>query len=321
MNNENSSGSSNQPENAAKRRPRKRIIIPILLLLIIAAICALYWYQNLRGYVSTDDAYIESDQVDVGSKILGRIVLLNCDEGDTVQQGALLVQLDDSDLRAQEAQAQANLDYTQQNVALARVGLQRAQEDFDRAAVQFRDKVIPQEPFDHARKALDMAQAQLNVALAQVNTSRAQLNVVETQLRNTQILAPATGAVARRWVVPGDVVQPGQPIFTVYDLQHIWVRANLEETKIGKIHIADPVQIEVDAYPDRSFIGKVSLIGAAAASQFSLIPPNNASGNFTKVTQRVPLKITIDDLQSGQQHEPPLLPGMSVVIKIRVNQR
>lgn len=188
--------------------------------------------------------------------------------------------------------------------------------------MQFADKVITQEQYDHARQGLEMAEAQYKVALSQVGTSRAQLGVVETQLKNTHILAPISGVVAKKWVVPGDVVQPGQPIFTIYDLRNIWVTANLEETKLAAVRLNNPVRISVDAFPGREFKGKVLLIGAAAASEFSLIPPNNASGNFTKVTQRVPVRISIEGTDArNNSSQLSLLPGMSVEVKILVGSR
>lgn len=301
---------------------KKRVLIPLFLMLVVAAVVVYYWYNYLRGHVGTDDAVIDSDAVTISSKILGRIVALNADEGDSVKAGQLLVQIDDSDLKAQEAQAQAALDYVQQNVPLARIALDRAKDDFDRASVQYSDHVITSEQFDHARKALEMAQAQQAVALSQVKASQAQLAVIETQLTNTRVISAASGVVARKWVVSGDIVQAGQPIFTLYDLSDVWVTANFEETKLASIHPGDSVEISVDAFPDRTLTGTVELIGAAAASQFSLIPPNNASGNFTKVTQRVPVRIAL----TNRDHSDPsgrlvLLPGMSVEVKIRVTEK
>jgi membrane fusion protein (multidrug efflux system) len=319
--------SNSTRSNSAQRglMKKKRFIIPIVFLLLASILIAAYWYLYLRGYVSTNDAYIAADPVTVSSKILGRITQLRLDEGDATKEGQLLVQLDDSDLRAQEVQAKAALEYTEKNVLLAKVGLDRAKDDFDRASIQFGDKVITREQYDHARQALQMAEAQYKVALSQVNTSKAQLGVVETQLKNTRIFAPVSGVVARKWVMPGDIAQPGQPIFTIYDLNNIWITANFEETKLASIHLDDPVEISVDTYPGSKFTGKVLLIGAAAASQFSLIPPNNASGNFTKVTQRVPVKISIDAGNSGnaEQHSDQisLLPGMSAEVKIRVKSK
>ena len=296
---------------------RRGVILPLLLLVLVGALGFAYWYIKVRGVLSTDDAYVDGDRVSVSSKILGRIVELGADEGDTVHAGTLLVRLDDTDLRAQEAQAQASLALARENVQLSAVEVQRAKDDFDRAATQLRGKVIPQEQYDHAKTALDMAEARQRIALAQVQTARAQVRVIETQLANTRVTAPLTGVVAQRWVLPGDVVQAGQPIFAIYDLGDLWVTANFEETKIGKIHPGDHVAISVDAYPGRDLEGTVQWIGAAAASQFSLIPPDNASGNFTKVTQRVPVRIALDRPAPGAGDPLTLVPGLSVEVSIR----
>src|SRR5512136_7676 len=136
---------------------KKRVLIPLLLLILAAALVAIYWYAYLRGYVSTDDAYIDGDQTTVSPKILGRVTTLGAEEGDSVTQGQLLVRLDDTDLRAQEAQAKAALEYVRETVPVARITLDRAQEDFDRASYQYKNKVVTKEQFDHAGKALEMA--------------------------------------------------------------------------------------------------------------------------------------------------------------------
>jgi membrane fusion protein (multidrug efflux system) len=300
----------------------KRVIIPTVMIIVAAVAAISYWYVYRRGYVSTNDAFVDGDPVTVSSKILGRIASLEAAEGNGITEGQVLVRLDDTSLRAEEAQAKANVALTEQSLPLARIGLERAQSDFDRARVQYQDNVMTQEQYDHARQALELAKAQYAVAESQVAASKAQLGVVETQLAATQILSPISGVVARQWVMPGDVAQPGQPIFTVYDLESLWVTANLEETKLASVSIGSPVRISVDAYPGRQFSGKVLLIGAATASQFSLIPPSNASGNFTKVTQRVPVKISIE--QPGRVPADAverLLPGMSVVVKVRTGAR
>jgi membrane fusion protein, multidrug efflux system len=297
---------------------KKRFWIPTIVVLLGAALVVGYWYNYLRGYIGTDDAFVDGDPVSISSKITGRIVQLNAAEGDTVTQGQLLVQLDDSDLRAQEAQAQAGLEYAQQAVGLAEVNLQKAQEDLNRSTAEFKESIIPQEQYDHAKRAVDLAQAQKKVALAQVNNSQSQIEVIRTQLQNTKIVASSTGVVARKWVMSGDIIQPGQPVFTIYDLENVWVTAYFEETKIENMKLGSPVEVEVDAYPNHKFVGKVTLIGAAAASRFSLIPPNNASGNFTKVTQRVPVKIGLDEAQlRGNDPDHRLLPGMSVEVRVK----
>jgi membrane fusion protein, multidrug efflux system len=299
---------------------RKRIIIPVLFLVLVAFGVTYYWYTYIRGYNSTDDAAIDANSVTISSKILGRIVELGADEGDTVSQDQLLVSLDNSDLKAQEAQSLANLDYAQKNAILAQVNLQKAQDDFNRAEMQVKGNAITREQYDHARQAVETAQAQSNAAQSQIGTSRAQVVVVQTQLTNTEIKSPFKGIVARRWLLPGDVVQSAQPILTVYDLQDTWVTAYFEETKIQGIKLGDPVAISVDSYPDTKFAGKVIEIGATAASEFSLIPANNASGNFTKVTQRIPVKISFDK-QFLENKAAPLRAGMSVEVKIDVRGR
>ena len=307
------------PPAGRPKRGKKRIVIPIVLLVLVAAAAVLYWHVYLRGYVSTDDAFIDGDAVTVSSKMMGRLDTLGAAEGDRVREGGLLARLDDTDLRAQEAQASAELEYVQNSVPLAKIGIDRARDDFDRASFQYKNKVVSREQYDHAKTALETAEAQYQLALSQVNSARARLGVVQAELSNTRILAPLSGVVAKKWVMPGNVVQPGQPIFTIYDLENLWVTANIEETKVGRVSDGAEVSITVDAWQGREFTGRVELIGSAAASRFSLIPPGNASGNFTKVTQRIPIRISIDALREGRETDVPrFLPGMSVEVKIRV---
>ncbi|MGO9480513.1 MAG: HlyD family secretion protein [Candidatus Kryptoniota bacterium] len=297
---------------------RKKVIIPILAVLTVIAIAGYYWYMNMQDYVATDDAYVDANSVAISTKMLGRIIYLGTDEGDSVKAGQVLVKLDDSDLRAQEASAKAGLGLAQQSLPLDQVNINRANDDFNRAEVQYKSGIDTKEQYDHAQKALEAAQAQYNIDLSKISAAKAQIGVIESQLQNTVIASPMDGAVAKRWVLTGDVVQPGQPIFTIYDLKNIWVTANLEETKLGHIHLGDPVEIDVDTYAGTKFYGKVFEIGNYTASEFSLIPPDNASGNFTKVTQRVPIKISIDDPSTSDGSTLVLRPGMSVEVSVRI---
>lgn len=298
---------------------KKRVIIPTAILLLLAAAGLWYYYTQIRGFDSTDDAYVDGNRVSISSKMLGRIVMLAADEGDTVRQGEVIVRLDDADLRAQEAQARAGLEDAREAATLAQVNLQRAEDDYKRADTQYKTKVIPQEQYEHARSALAAARSQEKIAITRIGTAEAQLNVVRTSLQNTVITAPMNGVVAKRYALPGDVVQPGQPILSVYDLASVWVTANFEETKISSLKIGDPVEISVDAYPDVTLKGKILLFGASTASQYSLIPPNNASGNFTKVTQRIPVKIEIEKSAAAGYDPVTLLPGMSVEVRVRTH--
>jgi membrane fusion protein (multidrug efflux system) len=296
---------------------KRRVIIPLALLLAAVLGGAWYWYVNFRGYVTSDDAYIDADRVSISSKMLGRIAKLTVDEGDTVTAGQVLVTLDDSDLMAQLAQATAAFHLAQESVTLARVNLSRAQDDYRRADQQFRTQVITREQYDHAKSALDASGAELGIAVSRVAAAQAQAGVVRVQLDNTTVISPIGGKVAKRWVLQGDVVQPGQPVFSVYDRSRIWVTANLEETNLDVVRLGEDVGISVDGHPDREFGGRVFQLGSSTSAQFSLIPPNNASGNFTKVTQRVPIKISIEERTPGKPDPAVLLPGMSVEIRIR----
>lgn len=309
---------SNGEDEAIEEVPlyrRMRIVIPVFILILAGVAVWWYWYVNLREYNSTDDAYIDANRVSVSTKMLGRIIYLAADEGDSVRQGELIVRLDDAELRAQEAQAKALLVSAEQNVTLANVNLEKAADDLKRAESQFKNKVISQEEYDHALKARQLAAAQQTIAVAQVGSAKAQLGVVKTNLLNMTIISPIDGVISKRWVLTGDVVQPAQPIYTIYDLKNIWVTANFEETKLSSIRLNDTVEISVDTYSDRPFYGKVLQLGSNTASEFSLIPPNNASGNFTKVTQRVPVKISITNPDPKQLS---LLPGMSVEVKVKI---
>jgi len=300
---------------------RKRIIFPFLFLIILAAAIYFYWDINLRGFVSTDDAYIDSDRIAISSKILGRVDSLGTDEGEKVIKGQLLARIDDSDLLADKAQAEANIAFARQNTDLAGVSLELARDDFSRAKTQFESNIISAQDYDHANKALELARAKLNIARAAVKTAEAALEVITAKLANTKLFAPYNGIVAKKWILDGEVISPGQPIFTIYDLQDVWITANFEETKIASFRVGDPVLISVDAYPDQDYSGKVLFIGAATASQFSLIPPNNASGNFTKVTQRVPVKISVNNISKNPDKDAKIIPGMSAVVKVDAREK
>jgi membrane fusion protein (multidrug efflux system) len=281
----------------------------------------------------------------VSPKILGRISQLFVDEGDSVKTGELIAVLDSTDLIAQRdqavagktvaeasvVQAKAKYQFDLQNNKVLEILLKKAQDDFDRAKKQYEGTVIPQEQFDHARKALETAEAQLNAAKSQVKVSgaqivsaeaavesaNAQIKTIETQLGNTRLYAPCSGVIGKRWLLPGDIAQPGQLVFSVVNDKKLWVSVFLEETKLGNLRVGQPALFTVDTYPGATFRGKIMTIGANTAAQFSLIPANNASGNFTKVTQRVPLKISIDSVEGSEKLSAyHLLSGMSVIVKI-----
>ncbi len=328
-----------------QKKSRLKVYIPVILVVIFILAGAAYWYNDYRKYITTDDAHVDANNVTVSSKMLGRIVQLHADEGDAVTKGQLLVELDSSDLLAQRNQvtsvksqalaglnqAQVKYNSDQKSIKVTEIGLERAKEDLDRAKNQSAGGVITQEQFDHVKKTYESAMAQLDAAKAQlsvsasminsanaaVETAGSQIKVIETQLRNTKLYSPADGVVAKRWLLAGDIVQPGQSVFTVTDKSVLWVVAFLEETKIREIREGQDVRFTIDAFPGEKFAGKVFYSGSSTASVFSLIPANNASGNFTKVTQRIPVKISIEKTLSGKDLSGyRILSGMSAVVKI-----
>jgi len=328
-----------------KKKRDVKIYIPLTIVLLIVIIGGLYWYKEYTKYISTDDAHIESDKISVSSKILGRIQHLYVDESDTVKAGQLLADLDSADLvsqkiqaiaakaqaEASKVQAEAKLKYDEENIKVYEVGLAKAKEDYDRAKTQYAGDVITKEQYDHIKKACESAKAQLDASRSQLNVSKsqigstaaaiessaAQIGVIETQLRNTRLYAASDGIIAKKWLMPGDIVQAGQSIYTISNNNKLWVTIYLEETKMDRVHLNQNVIYTIDAFSDEVFYGKIYSIGSNTASQFSLIPPNNASGNFTKVTQRVPLKVSIDGLTSGKKlSNYKILAGMSAVVKI-----
>ncbi len=322
-----------------------KVYLPVSIIILLVLVAGAFWYEDYAHYIQTDDAYVDSNNVSITPKIVERIDQLYVHEGDSVKQGELLVTLDSTDLIAQrqqvlssiiqtkaaEAQSQANYQLNTDNSKVAYINWQRALEDFNRAKTQFAGGVIPKEQYDHFKKAEEAAKAQVNAsqamiqvsktqinsAIAAIATSKTQLGVINTQLANTKLYAPCDGIISKRWQLPGDLAQIGQAIFTLNNTKKFWVLVNLEETKMDNLSIGQKSIFTLDTYPGVTFTGKIFYIGASTASQFSLIPPNNASGNFTKVTQRVPIKISIDGTEDGKNlNQFVLRTGMSAVVKI-----
>lgn len=333
---------------AIEKEPKKKgmsVYIPLALVVFLVLLGSFYWYREYQKYIKTDDAHIDSDNVAISSKILGRVMHLYADEGDSVKKGMLLVDLDSTDLIAQVhqaialknqnaaalSQAEAKYRFDMESMKVPEVNLEKAKEDFNRAKNQLAGQVITKEAYDHASKALEAAvaqndaaksaiqvsKAQVQSASAAIESAQAQVNVLQTMLRNTKLYAPVDGVIAKRWLMAGDITQPGQSIMTLNNNKNLWVSVYLEETKVGTLHLNQKAKFDVDAYPGVVFTGKIISIGSNTAAQFSLIPPNNAAGNFTKVTQRILVKVSIEGTENAAKPNAyNLLAGMSVVMKI-----
>jgi membrane fusion protein, multidrug efflux system len=299
------------PKKKIRKGPRVVGTIILVVVIIAGACYGGLWWIDTRAYVSTDDAAIDGRQVKISSKVMGRVGEVLVAEGQKVKAGQLVVLLEGKDLKAQEAQAAASLAYARENLALARVNLDRSQEDFDRTSKLYTAAATTRETYDHAQRALQASKAQYTVAEASVDTATAQLGVIETQLLNVRITSPIDGTVEKITLNAGDLAQPGQTILSVNNLDTVWIIANFEETKVGRIRIGAPVKINVDAYNGRPFEGKVEMIRAG------IVPSAFQIGDFTKTTQRIPVKISFAAPADGLT----LLPGMSVEVKVRTEAK
>jgi membrane fusion protein (multidrug efflux system) len=199
-------------------------------------------------------------------------------------------------VRAQIAEAEAGVRMSESRQAQAAAGEQAARAGLRSAQT--------------GPEQVTAMRARASSAQARIEQAKATLAQAEQNLQYTIIKAPARGVVSRKSVTPGQVVQPGQPMLALVQSDEVWVTANFKETQLGNMHPGQRVEIEVDAYEGQQFHGKVDSIAAATGARFSLLPPENATGNFVKVVQRVPVKIVLD---SGQDPEHLLRPGMSVV--------
>jgi membrane fusion protein (multidrug efflux system) len=328
-----------------KKETSKRVYIPLILVVVLVLGGGINWYIDYSKYIQTDDAHVESDYVAVSPKIPGRIISVYASEGDLVKQGQLIAELDSADLSAQKNQAiaggvvadaaidqaEAKYQYELKNNKVLEISLSKAQDDFERTKRQYNGGVITQEMYDHAKKTVETALAQLDAARSQTKVSEAQIksaqaakqsaealiNVIQTQIDNTKLFAPCDGVAGKRWLLPGDIVQPGQSIYTIVNNSKLWISVFLEETKLENLHQGQSAIFTLDTYPDVTFTGKIITIGSSTASQFSLIPANNAAGNFTKVTQRVQIKISIDGTKDGKNPiNYNILSGLSAVVRI-----
>lgn len=298
-------GAKDDSGKKARRGPKVFGSLILIIIIAVGLVVGLRWLQDTINFVGTDDASIDGDRVNVSAKTLGRISKLYAAEGDKVTAGQTLVVLDETDLRAQETQASASLSFAKRNAELAKINLDRAQSDSARTSTLQASGAATKEQAEHAASALDAANAQYAIALAQVDTATAQLGVIESSLLNARLTTAISGVVAKKSMVQGDVVQPGQAIYAINNLDSVWVTANFEETKIGRIELGAPVEVTVDAFSGRAFAGKVALIGAG------IVPPSFSIGDFTKTTQRVPVRISLE------KEEAALIPGMSVEVRVR----
>jgi len=337
------------PKRPPYKNPR---LIPLFAIVLIAAIFGLRYYLHARQFETTDDAYIEGHVVQISPRVAGHVSEVRVTDNQQVHQGDLLVALDPRDFevrlaqaRAAEASANGRLKQAETQLPVARANLGQAQADVqvaettaslretDLKRLQALGELVSQQQLDQATSAAETSRAQLSSARKKAAAAQAQVANAESQIQTaqaevhqaavaiqqaeleltyTKIFAPEEGRVTRKSVEPGNYVQPGQALLAIVPPQ-VWVVANFKETQLTHMRPGQPAEVLVDAYPGKVFKGHVDSIQAGSGARFSLLPPENATGNFVKVVQRFPVKIVFD--------QPPdtfLAPGMSVRPDVRV---
>ena len=262
--------------------------------LVVATIAGAYYYGYAMSHESTDDAFIEGDVIPISPKVASHVARVYVTDNQQVRAGDLLVELDPRDYEATLAQAKANVAAAQAQAVLAQADARRFEELLQQNAV--------------SRQERDTAVAKSRTTTAQIAQLEAAVHQAELDVSYTKILAPETGRITKKSVEPGSYVQVGQPLFAIVP-DRLWVIANFKETQLRYMRPGQPVTVEVDAYPGRVFEGHVDSIQRGAGARFSLLPPENATGNYVKVVQRVPVKILFDQVPDASH---PLGPGMSV---------
>lgn len=277
---------------------RRRVAAAAGLALAVTA-AGLYLIRYSRHHESTDDAVIESHVLPISSKVSGQVQRVLVEDNQIVDAGQPLVEIDARDY-------QVRLDQSRAELAAAEADARRAAADARRYAQLYEHDQVSKQVYD---KAL----AEADVLASRTELARKKLAAAELDLSYTRINAPVAGQIAKKSVELRSFVQVGQPLMAVVSRQ-VWVVANFKETQLEYMRPGQRVDIHVDAYPDRSFRGHIDSVQSGTGARFSLLPPENATGNFVKVVQRVPVKILFDESTEGFK----LVPGMSVVPVVNI---
>jgi membrane fusion protein (multidrug efflux system) len=332
-----------------QQRRRTWLVLLAVALVVIALLVLTWWVLYARYYESTDDAYVSGDLVSVMSQVSGTVVSIGADETDRVDAGQELVRLDATDYRIalEDAEQQlartvrqthtvfANRDQLLAVVGQRRADFAKAQTDFERRKNLTKSGAVSGEELSHAQDTLSAARdaltaAQKNLAAsaalvgrtgvadnpdvqaAATQVERAWLNVQRTSVR-----APVTGYVAKRSVQLGERIAPGGPLISVVPLERVWIDANFKEVQLKNMRIGQPVKVVADVYGGRvQYHARVAGLGMGTGAAFALLPAQNATGNWIKVVQRVPVRVTLDALELTKY---PLRIGLSTEATVDVH--
>jgi membrane fusion protein (multidrug efflux system) len=335
---------SRATDTLSRRKPIKWAVI--LLVAVAAAIFGWRYWRNSELYVSTDNAYINADKVEISSQVQGPVQRLYVSENQPVKAGDPLFDIDPTPYRLalDKADAQFRLamqSVSQQSAAVAaaeaqvvqrKAELRNAEDNFRRTQRLVTQGFLSKQGGESARTQMTTAAAALRAAEANLEQAKSALGTAgndnasvraaeaaaaqaRLDLQNTHVAAPTDGVVTNISLRPGNIVQPGTPLFVIISNRGYWVDANFKETELKRIRAGEKVTIDVDMYPDHRFHGVVESVSGGSGTAFSLLPPQNATGNWVKVTQRVPVKIRVIDPDPRY----PLRVGTTATVKVAVD--
>jgi membrane fusion protein (multidrug efflux system) len=335
----------------APNHRRRRALAALASLVIVAGVAAaLWWWFDGRWYEETDDAYVQGNLVQLTPLVAGTVVRINADETALVRAGDPVVELDPADTETALAETKAalaqtvrrvrelfaNSDALRAAVELRQAELQRARDDLARRTGLPDARAVAEEDLRHAQAGVDTAAAALKAAKEQLAASEvlvarttvtthpdveqagARLKSAYLAAHRTSVVAPVTGYVAKRSVQVGQRVAAGTPMLAIVPLADVWVDANFKETQLEHVRIGQPVALRADLYGSATFHGSVVGLAAGTGSAFALLPPQNATGNWIKIVQRLPVRIRLDPRELAAH---PLRVGLSVTATIDTHDR
>ena len=339
---------------AAARPSLERLRLPLILLgLVAVAAGALYFWLSGGRYMSTDDAYVQAARASISSNIAGRVVELAVHDNQPVHRGDLLFRLDDQPYRIAVEEAQAKLAAARMEVIAgksayrqqlatqhsARDTLGYQGREYERQRKLLASGISSQMQFDQAQHARDAARQQLDASQQQaasvlamlngdadinpdqhptVQQAQAALDRAQLDLSYTRILAPDDGIVTQvEQLQVGDYINAASPVFALMSSRDVWVEANFKEDQLTYMRPGQSATVEIDTYPGQSFTGHVASVAPGTGSQFSALPPENATGNWVKVVQRLPVRLELE--RTGQDADLPLHAGLSATVDVDTN--
>jgi membrane fusion protein, multidrug efflux system len=326
-----------------------RLIILALVVIVCGVAYGTYWLLDARYYESTDDSYVDGDVVQITSEVPGTVIGLHVDDTQSVARGQALLELDPADAEIAVRDTEANLaravrsvrtlfaqaDQLRAEIADRQVALSQAEQDHQRRVALLSEGAVSREEFQHTgdsiaemRATLTSARQQLNATTAQIDgttvatnpqvlAAAAALRDASLALRRSRVTAPVAGVVSRRTVQVGQRVAAGTPLMGVVPLDAVWVDANFKEVQLRDMRVGQPVTLSADIYGGRAtYHGKLVGLSAGSGTAFALLPSQNASGNWIKIVQRLPVRVALDPAELRAH---PLRIGLSVSATVDIH--